>query len=37
MKNKGIERPREGYTDEDAFPWVIDGLGACLRRPSAAA
>src|SRR6516162_2895413 len=30
MKNKGIEPPLEGYTDEDAYPWVIDGLGACL-------
>jgi sugar phosphate isomerase/epimerase len=31
MKNKGIEPPLKGYTDEDAFPWVIDGLGACLK------
>jgi sugar phosphate isomerase/epimerase len=31
MKNKGIEQPRKGYTDEDAFPWVIDSLGACLK------
>jgi sugar phosphate isomerase/epimerase len=31
MKNRGIEPPRQGYTDEDAFPWVIDSLGACLK------
>ena len=31
MKNKGIEPPIKGYTDEDAFPWVIDSLGACLK------
>jgi sugar phosphate isomerase/epimerase len=30
MKNRGIEPPREGYTDEDGFGWVIDGLGKCL-------
>jgi hypothetical protein len=28
MKNKGIEAPLEGHTDEEAFAWVIDGLGA---------
>ncbi len=31
MKNRGIEPPREGYTDEDGFKWVIDGLTACLK------
>ena len=31
MKNKGIEPPLEGHTDEEAFPWVIDSLGACLK------
>jgi sugar phosphate isomerase/epimerase len=31
MKNKGIEPPLKGYTDEDAYPWVIDGLTACLK------
>jgi sugar phosphate isomerase/epimerase len=31
MKNRGIEPPREGYTDEDGFGWVIDGLGKCLK------
>lgn len=30
MKNRGIEPPREGYTDEDGFGWVVDGLGKCL-------
>jgi sugar phosphate isomerase/epimerase len=31
MKNRGIEPPREGYTDEDGYKWVIDGLTACLK------
>ncbi len=31
MKNRGVEPPRKGYTDEDGFRWVIDGLGGCLR------
>ncbi|MEZ6042670.1 MAG: sugar phosphate isomerase/epimerase family protein [Planctomycetaceae bacterium] len=30
MANRGIEPPIEGYTDEDAFKWVIDGLTECL-------
>ena len=30
MKNRGIEPPLDGYTDEDAFPWVIDALKECL-------
>jgi len=30
MANRGIEPPLPGYTDEDAFPWVIDGLQRCL-------
>lgn len=30
MANRGIESPREGYTDEDAFPWVIEALEQCL-------
>ena len=34
MANRGIEPPLEGYTDEDAYPWVIDGLEKCL--PTAA-
>jgi sugar phosphate isomerase/epimerase len=32
MRNKGIEPPRKGYTDEDGFKWVIDGLGKCLKQ-----
>jgi sugar phosphate isomerase/epimerase len=31
MKNRGIEPPIKGYTDEDGFKWVIDGLGKCLK------
>lgn len=31
MKNKGIEPPIEGHTDEDGFGWAIDGLTACLK------
>lgn len=30
MKNRGIEQPVEGYTNEDGYPWVIDSLKACL-------
>ncbi|QDU77097.1 Xylose isomerase-like TIM barrel [Bremerella volcania] len=30
MANRGIESPLEGYTDEDAFPWVIEALEKCL-------
>jgi L-ribulose-5-phosphate 3-epimerase len=26
MANRGIEAPLEGYTDEDAYPWVIDSF-----------
>jgi hypothetical protein len=37
MKNRGIEPPLKGYTDEDGFGWVIDGLGQCLKRPRSAA
>src|SRR5262245_10070255 len=31
MKNKGIEPPLKGCTDEEGFKWVIDGLGACVK------
>jgi sugar phosphate isomerase/epimerase len=31
MKNKGIEPPLKGYKDEDAYPWVIDSFGQCLK------
>lgn len=30
MEKKGQETPLEGYTDEDAFKWVIDSIGECL-------
>ncbi len=30
MANRGIEDPLPGYTDEDAFPWVIEAFEACL-------
>jgi L-ribulose-5-phosphate 3-epimerase len=32
MKNRGLEPPLKGYTDEDGFSWVIDGLGQCLKK-----
>ncbi|HEV3167782.1 MAG TPA: sugar phosphate isomerase/epimerase family protein [Isosphaeraceae bacterium] len=31
MKNRGIEQPLKGYTDDDGFGWVIDGLSRCLK------
>ena len=30
MENRGIEPPLKGYTDEDAYPWVIEAFEACL-------
>jgi len=30
MENRGIEPRLEGYTDDDAFGWVIDSLERCL-------
>jgi sugar phosphate isomerase/epimerase len=30
MKNRGIEPPLPGFTDEDAYPWVIESLEKCL-------
>lgn len=30
MSNRGIEPPIQGYTDEDAYPWVIESLEKCL-------
>jgi len=30
MKNRGIESPQPGYTDEDGFGWVIASLEKCL-------
>jgi len=31
MKNRGIEPPVKGFSDEDGFGWVQDGLTACLK------
>ncbi|MDB5312071.1 MAG: Xylose isomerase-like barrel, partial [Gemmataceae bacterium] len=31
MKNRGVEPPQPGFTDEDGFKWVVDGLTACLK------
>jgi sugar phosphate isomerase/epimerase len=30
MKVKGNEPPLEGYTNDDAFKWVVDSIHACL-------
>jgi L-ribulose-5-phosphate 3-epimerase len=30
MKVKGNEPPLEGFTDEDAFRWCVEGIRACL-------
>jgi sugar phosphate isomerase/epimerase len=30
MKNRGIEPPLPGYSDEDAYPWVIESIEKCL-------
>jgi L-ribulose-5-phosphate 3-epimerase len=30
MKNRGIEKPLSGYTDDDGFKWVIDSIKRCL-------
>lgn len=30
MANRGIEPPLKGYTDEDAYPWVIESIERCL-------
>src|SRR5262249_14995772 len=31
MKNRGIEPPLPGHTDEEAFPWVIESFTQCLK------
>jgi L-ribulose-5-phosphate 3-epimerase len=31
MQHRGVEPPRAGHTDEEAFGWVIDALGECLK------
>lgn len=30
MANRGIEKPLPGYSDEDAYPWVIESIEKCL-------
>ncbi len=30
MANRGIEDPLPGFTDEDAYPWVIESIEKCL-------
>ena len=30
MANRGEEPPLEGYTEDEAFEWVIEALGRCL-------
>ena len=30
MKNRGIEKPLPGYTDDDGFKWVIESIKRCL-------
>ena len=30
MAKQGIEPPLEGYTDEEAFKWVIDAISECI-------
>ena len=30
MANRGIEQPLPGYTDEEAYSWVIESLEKCL-------
>lgn len=32
MRNRGIEPRLKGYTDEDAFGWVIGSLEQCLKK-----
>ncbi len=31
MAHRGIESPKPGYTDENAFPWVVDSIEKCLK------
>ena len=30
MADRGIEKPLKGFTDEDAYPWVIEALEKCM-------
>jgi len=32
MKNRGVESPPTGHTEEEGFQWVIEALTACLPR-----
>jgi sugar phosphate isomerase/epimerase len=32
MKNRGVEPALPGHTEDEAFGWVIDGLGQCLKK-----
>lgn len=32
MKNRGIEPPITGHTDEEGFKWAIDSLSKCLKK-----
>ncbi|MFD1819043.1 Sugar phosphate isomerase/epimerase [Pseudarcicella hirudinis] len=32
MKNRGVEAPIPGYTEDDAFKWCIDGIQKCLAK-----
>jgi sugar phosphate isomerase/epimerase len=32
MKKRGLEPPLAGQTEDEAFEWVIDGLGKCVKR-----
>lgn len=32
MKNRGIEPPLKGHTEEEGFKWVIDSFSQCLKR-----
>lgn len=32
MKNRGIEQPKPGYTDEQGFEWVIDAFKRCVNK-----
>jgi sugar phosphate isomerase/epimerase len=31
MKNRGVEPPQPGHTDEGAYGWVIDSFAKCLK------
>jgi L-ribulose-5-phosphate 3-epimerase len=32
MKNRGIEKPLEGYTEDQAFGWVIDSIEKLMKK-----